>query len=87
MARRTAHATIAIAAFTAVSGGIGFAQWWVLSGTLDEMRAEQRPWVFSDIGEPFGPLYRKENTIYLNLVNIKEENSGGTPRACGFYDF
>lgn len=41
----TAGATVAIAAFTFVSIGVGIAQWNVLTRTVNEMRAERRPWV------------------------------------------
>jgi hypothetical protein len=41
-ARLTAHATIAIAAFTAVAAGVGLAQWWILSGQLEQMREDSR---------------------------------------------
>jgi hypothetical protein len=43
--RSTTKATWFIFAATAVAAGVGIAQWFILSGTLDEMRADQRPWV------------------------------------------
>lgn len=57
--RRTANATWFIAILTLVIALVGFFQWWVLSGTLDEMRAEQRPaiWIGDNWG---GPEYLKQ---------------------------
>jgi hypothetical protein len=52
--RRTANAAWFTGILTVAIAGVGFAQWWVLSGTLDEMRAEQRPaiWIGDNWGKP-----------------------------------
>ncbi len=41
----TAWATVVIAIFSAATAVVGIAQWEIQSGTLDEIRAEQRPWI------------------------------------------
>ncbi|WP_400766192.1 hypothetical protein [Methylosinus sporium] len=45
-ARRTASANVWVAGLTFVLAGVGIAQWNITSRTLDEMRDEQRPWVY-----------------------------------------
>jgi hypothetical protein len=44
-ARRTATATVWIAIFAVISATVGLLQYCSISGQLDEMRAEQRPWI------------------------------------------
>jgi len=43
--RRAANATVLIGLFTIVIAIVGIAQWCILSGTLTEMREEQRAWI------------------------------------------
>src|SRR5665213_2222920 len=43
--RSTTRATWWIFAATAVAAAVGIAQWCILSGTLSQMREDQRPWV------------------------------------------
>lgn len=70
----TAGATVAIALFAAATFGVGIAQWWVLNGTLNEMRAEQRPW----IGAPISVVAEiSPDGTYLLFIEM--ENTGRVP--------
>lgn len=80
----TAGATVAIAAFTFVTIGVGVAQWCVLTGTLSEMKSEQRPWleVTKIEAEPgIEPLNTNSATIQFREII---ENVGKTAPK-GFY--
>lgn len=77
-ARWSSIATVVIAFFTFVTIGVGVAQWWVLSGTLSEMRAEQRPWVYS-VGTALGdPVSIDSNGFRISLL-IDVKNVGHLP--------
>jgi hypothetical protein len=67
-------ATVFIAIFTFVTVGVSIAQWWILSGTLSEMRDEQRPW----IGAPIS-VNGDINEDSKLKINIIFENIGKTP--------
>lgn len=84
-ANRTANATVWIAAFTFVSIAVGIAQWRILSGTLDEMQAEQRPWIKVEIEPqtsfPGGVKDKQGKIQYFGAIpiNIYVSNVGHTP--------
>ena len=73
----TAGATVAIAFFTFVTIGVGIAQWRILSGTLAEMRDEQRPWL-QVVVKLTGPLVNDGGTVKTN-AGIEIKNIGHRP--------
>jgi hypothetical protein len=78
-ARRTAQATVAIAVFTAVAAAIGIAQWWILSGQLEEMRVDRRAWLSLEI-EPtrFEVVRDRVGGPYITL-KVTAKNVGKSP--------
>lgn len=79
----TAGATVAIAAFTAATIGVGIAQWHILSGTLNEMKAEQRPWIYADLS-PGGKIFRNQSGGLTFPIGFTFHNDGHLP---AFYVF
>jgi hypothetical protein len=75
--RRTANATWFIGILTLVIAAVGAAQWYVLTGTLDEMRAEQRPWLKA-VPRIVGPLSVKAGLLSMNIA-IDVKNGGHLP--------
>jgi hypothetical protein len=76
-ADKTATATIFIAFFTFVTIGVGGAQWWTLTGTLNEMRDEQRPWLKA-VPKIVGPLFSKGGLLSTD-IEIDVNNVGRSP--------
>src|SRR5208283_1394810 len=76
--RRTADATIWIALFTLASVGVGLFQWAVLSGTLAEMRNEQRPWVYADLAVG-GQVYQNQSGGLTFPIKFTFHNTGHLP--------
>jgi hypothetical protein len=76
--RKLTNATWWIAAATFIAAGVGFAQWWILSGTLDEMRDEQRPWVYADVSIG-GPIFRNQSGGFTIPLTFIFHNTGHLP--------
>ena len=75
--RRTANATWFIGILTLVIAVVGAAQWYVLTGTLNETRSEQRPWLsFEKI--TIQSMDAKNGIVRAN-VNYDVSNVGHVP--------
>jgi len=67
----TAGATVAIAFFTAATIGVGIAQWWILSGTLNEAKnatvQANRAWIGPIVSALENPVPKKvgDKTAYV----------------------
>jgi hypothetical protein len=84
-ARSTANATWVIAGFTGVTIAVGALQYCtfnrqltVMKGTLDEMRDEQRPWVYADL-EIGGRPYRTQSDGFGFPIKFVLHNTGHLP--------
>jgi hypothetical protein len=53
--------------FTAIIGVVGFAQWYVLSGTLDEMHSDRRAWLTAHV-DLSGDIEVSSNAINIPLI-------------------
>lgn len=70
-----ARATIVIAVFTGAAACVGIAQWYVLSGTLYEMRIEHRAWVGPVDAVVKLPLVVNHGVV----IKVAFRNMGETP--------
>jgi hypothetical protein len=83
--RRTANATVAIAALTVavlIVGGLQYItfdlQLKVMQGQLNEMKDEQRPWIYADFSSG-GPIYRNQSGGLTFSIGFVFHNTGHLP--------
>lgn len=75
-ARRTVGATWVMVVVTAVTAVVGFLQWLILRGTLEEMRNQQRAWISFEI-TPRSAFVVKNGASAI--FDVKVTNQGQTP--------
>src|ERR1700741_4920583 len=76
--RLTAISTFAIFVATSVASVVGIAQCRVLSRTLNEMRDEQRPWVYADLSSG-GKIFRNQSGGLTIPIGLTFHNIGRLP--------
>lgn len=63
---------------TIIYAGFAYNQWQVMRGQLDEMRVEQRPWVYADI-TPGDAVFRNQSGGLTFVIAFTVHNTGHLP--------
>jgi hypothetical protein len=75
----TAGGTCLAAILAGVAAYVFWCQLGAMQDQLDEMRAEQRPWVYAEAASPDGPFYRNQSGGFTLDVGFTLHNTGHLP--------